>query len=392
MIDLNMTINYTLPFKYSDNPFVFGISLLSILLCIFGSSIHIFCTKKKLSGLNNIIKSILYLMSGVNLISNLITLVNVILMYFWNLQNLTTCTMNTLSFTISYFNTIISLAVISQVRYYITTKTSQIRTYSKQKLKHIIVAVYILSLGEVIITDYINILYGRSQNLRRLCFGITEVDNNKYRISLFVNGTFSILIIIINLIGDVSMWHFIWKRKHQVSPVQLVPWKSSSEVDSYDMAVPLHATALSMVSLIIVLIALAAIAFLFDIVLYIILLIRLYICVVIPYILLSKIIKTKKPKLQIPKGLQMHEKVNGKEDENEEADENMHPNINEQSRQSRSDQTSSRSNPFGLSNEVILDPKELKFNGNECSEESIELKPIIHKIPIMVKDESDDAY
>ena len=46
-------------------------------------------------------------------------------------------------------------------------------------------------------------------------------------------------------------------------------------------------------------------------------------------------------------------------------------------------ETNSRQNCPDFSNEVILDPKGLKFGRRNCTEESIELKPIVHEVPIM---------
>ena len=50
-------------------------------------------------------------------------------------------------------------------------------------------------------------------------------------------------------------------------------------------------------------------------------------------------------------------------------------------------ETNSRQNCPDFSNEVILDPKGLKFGRRNCTEESIELKPIVHEVPIMELDE-----
>ena len=47
-------------------------------------------------------------------------------------------------------------------------------------------------------------------------------------------------------------------------------------------------------------------------------------------------------------------------------------------------ETDSRKYCLDFSNEVMLNPKRLKFSGRNCAEESIELKPINHEVPIMV--------
>ena len=95
------------------------------------------------------------------------------------------------------------------------------------------------------------------------------------------------------------MLYFFWKRKNQVSPVQLIPWKSVSKSEDNDMAVPVHATALSTVTLI----GLTMIIGIFKNFSYssyhlghvsLILLSRLWMSVVIPYVVMFAIIKTKK--------------------------------------------------------------------------------------------------
>ena len=194
-------------------------------------------------------------MAGGSFFSQLIASVNISLMYFWQLQNFISCIINPISQAANYFNIVISLALISQVRYYIAVKTSQIKAYKKKTLHYIIATVYILSLSGAIIVTIIGIHYGRAPIVTE-CSGKAEVDNDKYRIriGLMILAPFAMLINIINLIGDVSMLYFIWKRKNQVSPVQLIPWKSVSKSEDNDMAVPVHATALSTVSLIVLLI------------------------------------------------------------------------------------------------------------------------------------------
>ena len=384
MVDINSTHNYTRPFHFKDHPESISL-LITSLICVFTSVLYSFLIKKKLSGLNTIIKTILYFMAGGSFICNLIVSVNISLMYFWSLQNLIiTCTMNRISHTVNYFNIIVSLALISQVRYYIAVKTSQIKAYNKKSLHYIIAAVYILSLGGVIIVINIGIHYGRAPIINK-CSGRAEVDNTKYNIGLMIYGPFALMIVIINLIGDISMLFFIWKRKSQVSPAQLIPWKSISKSEDNDMAVPVHATALSVVSLIVIVIIISIVAKfnlasldLAPVLLFA--LNRLWINVVIPYVMFFKIIKTKKPKPIIPKGLQMHEEDDVAaiecKDVNEEVNEMADLNLNINDRQ-KLGETNSRKKCQDFSNEVILDPKGLKFGLSNCTKESIE-------VPIMM--------
>ena len=385
MVDVNSTHNYSWPYQFKDHPLE-SISLnISSLICVFTSVFYSFLIKKKLSGLNTTIKTILYFMAGGNFFCHLIVSVNISLMYFWQLQNFISCTMNRISQTANYFNIVISLALISQVRYYIAVKTSQIKAYKKKTLHYIIATVYILSLSGAIIVTIIGILYGKSPIVTE-CSGKAEVDNDKYRIALMILAPFALLIIIINLIGDISMLFFIWKRKNQVSPVQLIPWKSVSKSEDNDMAVPVHATSLSVVSLIVLLIIIAIATKLnISSLVSLLALNRLWINVVIPYVMLFKIIKTKKPKPIIPKGLQMHEEDDEAaieyKDVNEEANKMVDSCINNHLKLG---ETNSRQNCPDFSNEVILDPRGLKFSGRNCIEESIELKPIVHEVPIMV--------
>ena len=322
-------------------------------------------------------------MAGGSFFSHLIVSVNISLMYFWQLQNFISCTMNRISQTANYFNILISLALISQVRYYIAVKTSQIKAYKKKTLHYIVATVYILSLSGAIIITIIGVLYGRAPIVTK-CSGKAEVDNDKYRIriALMILAPFALLINIINLIGDVSMLYFIWKRKNQVSPVQLIPWKSVSKSEDDDMAVPVHATALSVVSMIVLLVTISIYTKLDNSMVFapvlLITLSSLWANIVIPYVMLFKIIKTKKPKPVIPKGLQMHEEDGG--DVNEEANEMADSDENEQQ---KFEETNSRPNSQDFSNEVILNPKGLKFE-SDYTNEHMELKRITHEIPIMV--------
>ena len=380
MVDVNSTYNYTLPYNFNDYPFGFVTLHLSSLICVFASALYLFLIKKKLSGLNTIIKSILYFMAGGSFISNLISFVSLILMCFWKFQSFTTCAMIQITRTVNYFNILISLALISQVRYYIAVKTSQIKVYNKKTLRYIIATIYILSLSLYLVSRIIAILYGRAPIITR-CSGNPDIDNTKYQLSLMINGPLALLILIINLIGDFSMLLFIWKRKNQVSPAQLIPWKSVSKSEDDDMAVPVHATALSVVSLIVLLIIIA-IGYELHFSLFVSRLVLnwLWMNVVIPYVMLFKIIKTKKPKPIIPKGLQMHEEDDVAaiecKDVNEEVNEMADLNLNINDRQ-KLGETNSRKKCQDFSNEVILDPKGLKFGLSNCTKESIE-------VPIMM--------
>ena len=143
MVDVNSTHNYTSPFHFQDHPFVSMSLLITSSICVFSSVLYSFLIKKKLSGLNTIIKTILYFMAGGSFISNLIVSVNISLMYFWQLQNFITCSLNRISLSVNYFNILVSLALISQVRYYIAVKTSQIKAYKKKILHYIIATVYL---------------------------------------------------------------------------------------------------------------------------------------------------------------------------------------------------------------------------------------------------------
>ena len=112
---------------------------------------------------------------------------------------------------------------------------------------------------------------------------------------------------------------FIHKRKTKVKPIQLIPWKSTSKKEENGLDVPVHATILSSLSFIITALMIIfsqklwearnifqIIIFSFN---------QLWINLVIPYVMLLKIIKTKKSQPVIPQELQRH-------GEDEEADGN----------------------------------------------------------------------
>ena len=135
---MNLTQNNSISFNLKNHSLDSITMFVSSLICVVASVLYFFLIKKKTSGLNVIIKSILYFMAGGSFLSNLITSINGILMFFWHLKNFTTCTMNRVSLTANNFSILVSLALISQVRYYIAVKTSQIRAYKKKTLKYII--------------------------------------------------------------------------------------------------------------------------------------------------------------------------------------------------------------------------------------------------------------
>ena len=108
---------------------------------------------------------------------------------------------------------------------------------------------------------------------------------------------------------------FIWRRRNKVQPTQLVPWKSTSKKEDHDMQVPLHATALSLFSLIVVGSFVSSIIGSIDELKTLNLIIaeafhKLWINIVIPYVMLFKITKTKKTHPVVPQGLQMHSDEN----------------------------------------------------------------------------------
>ena len=106
-----------------------GLMQTSTLVCVYGSILFLVLIRIKLSGLNSLIRSILYFMAIQDFVCNFALAICTSLMYFWRLQNIATCLVSYTSYCIIRVGTLTSLALISQVRYYIALKTFHKKVY-----------------------------------------------------------------------------------------------------------------------------------------------------------------------------------------------------------------------------------------------------------------------
>ena len=314
--------NSVLVFGYlSNKPLETILIQSSTVVCLFGSAFLLFLIKKRLVGLNSLIKSIMYFMAALCFLSNLIFLICTFVVSFWQIENIASCFIVQLTKGIRRFGVLISIALISQIRYHIALKTSQNKMYNKDTLKYIIIAVFAISLGGFSVTFTI-FVFNDMVPLLSVCSGSPDSMPDKIPWFGIVLLSFSSLIVLVNLISDISMLIFIHKRKTKVKPIQLIPWKSTSKKEENGLDVPVHATILSSLSFIITALMIIfsqklwearnifqIIIFSFN---------QLWINLVIPYAMLLKIIKTKKSQPIIPQELQRH----GEDEEAEEADGN----------------------------------------------------------------------
>ena len=243
-------------------------------------------------------------------------IVSIFVLNVWHAQNLISCLIFELSNALRCFGTLISLALISQVRYFIALKTSKMKAYNKKKLQFFITTFCVFSFFGIIVAFIVCTLNGAAP-LIDICTE-NEIDEEKTPWLFIIMCPFIILIVLSNLLGDILMLMFIWKRKNKIKPTKLIPWKSKSKAEENDMTVPVHATILSITSLIVMIISFILINFnvkgspllpnsiMFP-------LLSIYMNVVIPYVMLFKIIKTKKIYPSVPKGLQRY----GEESEDE---------------------------------------------------------------------------
>ena len=141
----------------------------------------------------------------------------------------------------------VSLAFISLTRYFIAYRATKTRSYNKKKVK--------LAIG----AGYAVWLFGLSAIFFTLAwnghiYGINKCSNEDQKDEKDPKGTntigfFAIITtasIVATLIGDVSLFLLMKKRKQSVAPTDksLIPWVSSSE-ELYNMDVPIYATSLS---------------------------------------------------------------------------------------------------------------------------------------------------
>ena len=220
--------------------------------------------------------------------------------------------------------------------------------FRKETLRNLIILVYVLVIGGSTGTLLIFEWQGLSPDTT-YCIRLENEDNEDPLILAAIMASFAFVCILAILIGDILMLIFIWKRKIEVAPSKLVPWKSTSKEEDNDMTVPVHATILSTV-LLCFLAGRTALLFQKQTFSWITESFSWAITgSMIPYIIFN-VIKTKKPYPVIPRGLQRYEENEEEEtgDTNLEAIEIGDTEMNDEERNDKS--------------EIILDPKKYMTN------------------------------
>ena len=120
-------------------------------LLLITSVLFLYLIKKKLSGLNPLIKSILYFLAGFKITLNFIRLITVLVMLLWQLKIFSLCMIPILVIHLTIFGTIVSLSMISNVRLYLAIQTSPLTTYKKKHIQYFMVIIYIVSFGMYIL-------------------------------------------------------------------------------------------------------------------------------------------------------------------------------------------------------------------------------------------------
>ena len=141
----------------------------------------------------------------------------------------------------------VSLAFISLTRFFMAYKATKTRTYNKKKVKQAIVAGYVFWLSGMSAIFFTLAWNGHLYAINK-CSNEDQKDEKDPKVAKTV-GFFAIVTtacIVATLIGDVSLYILMKKRKQSVAPTEkgLIPWVSSSK-ELYNMEVPIYATSLS---------------------------------------------------------------------------------------------------------------------------------------------------
>ena len=202
-----------------------------------------------LKNLHPIIKSILTILFGYNLICCIVTFI--ILVYFrvTNEQTITTCSLIQLTTLTPGMLTYDTICIVSVVRYHMTWKINQLESFNKHKI--------LLTVGAVYFAEHI---------LGIFCFIISYMDFSFTQPSTACAGkdtmetvpvlTFcllakSVIVCSIGITYDFRLIKLLRKRKLQrvgyPGGIQMIPWKTTSNSDEpTDVKVPIRATIVTL--------------------------------------------------------------------------------------------------------------------------------------------------
>ena len=88
-------------------------------------------------------RSIIFIMAGQTLLTNLVGFICVFSMGFLRIQNLVTCIMFGASRFILFYTNLASIALISQIRFYVAWKSSRAEVYNKKYLQCMVLFIYV---------------------------------------------------------------------------------------------------------------------------------------------------------------------------------------------------------------------------------------------------------
>ena len=314
-------------------------------------------------GLNSIVKFLMYLIGGEMFAMNIIGLFTFAYMTIWQDHSFYPCTIFALTRYFNYQAQSASIALVSQIRFYIGWKATKTKKYSKKLIRGITLAVYLFGpicsgIGYLILANY-----GQLSGINT-CMSIGVNDEGISLPTILINVPTILTYIIVGLVGDIFMVILIRKRKKMVDPRghQLVPWKSTTKGEEfYDMKIPIRATILSLVNLALAVFFIILVAFILDLQYgrIVVSISQVSACGAFLF-MIFKVIKTKKSAPKVPIGLQRHgENVDDLEDKVVDvSNEHEVPASNQNTNESQMAQDlQSHEEPF---EELVLNPLKLQ--------------------------------
>ena len=232
-MELNMTSYSEIeqPNLISNNLWPFIILMIQSSFAISSSIFSLCFLHTYLKKLHHILKLILSILCGYNLIC---CSINAIILIYFRLkgeQTLVLCGLIQITTLTPVKISFDTLCIISVVRYYMTWKTNQLESIKKHQI--------LISVGAVYLIEHLIALFFfiNSQIDEPIIKTLVGVCAGQYDILLahlnLAMSRFHILnLIVISAIGvyfDVKLYNLLKKRRNQIGPgqIQLVPWKTN---------------------------------------------------------------------------------------------------------------------------------------------------------------------
>ena len=235
-MELNKT-NYSeieQPNLVSNNLWPFIILMIQSSFAISSSIFSLCFLHTYLKKLHHILKLILSILCGYNLICCSIHSIIVIYFRLKGEQTLILCGFIQITTMTPIKISFDTLCIISVVRYYMTWKTNQLESIKKHQILISVGAVYLIE-HLIALFFFINSQMDEPiiKTLVGVCVGQYDILSN-----VSAMGKFHILnLILISAIGvyfDVKLYNLLKKRRNQIGPgqIQLVPWKTNDTSSS----------------------------------------------------------------------------------------------------------------------------------------------------------------